>query len=411
YNRRVKSVYEGVRSRLGNIGSFLQDRLAGIQVTQSFCREASEKEHFRKRVHGFFHTSVAASRLRNTYFPIVSTFGFLNNMVMLGLGSWLIMQGSEAFTLGALIAYRGFWWRLQSPIRTIAQTSDILQRARAAALRVLELLDEPISITEHPTATPWIDRKGSISFQEVTFSYSSSHPILNQITFHVDPGEFVAIAGGSGSGKSTLLSLIPRFYDVTGGSISLDGRDVQRYTLPSLRGGIGYVGQDNYLFRGTIRDNLSYGANHATEGEIIEAAKAANAHEFILQLPNQYKTEVGQNGVKLSGGQRQRLSVARALLLRPTLLLLDEPTASVEPESEALIHDSILKRSQQEDGSTLLITHRVDLLRQAPRILFLNEGTIVGDGHHDEIIEDCESYGQSYQRWKEEEVQPSWRRD
>lgn len=403
YNRRVKSVYEGVRRRLGNIGSFLQDRLAGIQVTQSFAREEAEEQQFAERATEFFQTSVVASRLRNTYFPVVSFFGFLNNLVMLGVGAWLIMDGSGWFTLGALIAYRGFWWRLQSPIRTIAQTSDILQRARASALRVLELLDAPVAIENGPQARCWDAGRGTVGFEAVSFAYVPGKPILRDVSFTIAAGEFVAIAGGSGSGKSTLLNLVPRFYDVTGGGVLVDGHDIRVFTLESLRSAIGYVGQDNYLFSGTVEENLRYGWPTATTAELEEAARAANAHDFILSLPAGYHTEVGQNGVKLSGGQRQRLSLARAFLTRPRILLLDEPTASVEPESEALIHESILRRTGEGLGTTLLVTHRVDLLRQAPRILFLSGGQLVGDGRHADLISTCPDYADAYHRWEEKE--------
>jgi ABC-type multidrug transport system fused ATPase/permease subunit len=403
YNRQVKSVYEGVRKRLGNIGSFLQDRLAGIQVTQSFSREESEKEKFAEKAESFFESSVTASRLRNTYFPVVSTFGFLNNLVMLGVGAWLILKGSDWFTLGALIAYRGFWWRLQSPIRTIAQTSDILQRARAAASRVMELLDEPVRI-ESPAAPAELSAiKGAVDFDRVTFSYTPERTILKKVSFSVGSGEFVAIAGGSGSGKSTILNLVPRFYDAIDGRILVDGTDVKSLTLLSLRSSIGYVGQENYLFSGTVDQNLRYGNPDASAEEIFEAAAAANAHDFIERLAKGYQTEVGQNGVKLSGGQRQRLSLARAFLAQPQILLLDEPTASVEPESESLIHEAILKRTREGEGTTILVTHRVDLLQQAPRILFLENGELVGDGNHAELTGICPEYNDAYHRWEVEE--------
>lgn len=405
YNRRVKAIYEGVRKKLGNIGSFLQDRLTGIQVTQSFSREEAEIDDFQKRADGFYETSVKASRLRNTYFPIVSTFGFINNLIMLGVGAWLIMRGSDWFTLGALIAYRGFWWRLQSPIRTIAQTSDILQRARAAASRVMELLQEPVTIESKPNPTLWKNPEGKIEFREVKFHYVPDKPILSGVSFEIEKGEFVAIAGGSGSGKSTLLNLIPRFYDVISGHIFLDGNDIRDLGLSSLRSPIGYVGQDNYLFNGTVFDNLRYGLPDADGEDIQKAAHAANAHDFIQNLPNGYDTEVGQNGVKLSGGQRQRLSLARAFLTVPTILLLDEPTASVEPESESLIHDSILERTRDGEGTTLLVTHRIDLLRQAPRILFLEDGELVGDGSHALLVATCPEYAEAYHRWEVEEAE------
>lgn len=403
YNRRVKSLYAGVRRKLGNIGSFVQDRLAGILVTQSFGRMNHEISRFQENADRFYESSVEASRLRNTYFPVVSLFGFINNLVMLGVGAWLIMNGSAMFTIGALLAYRGFWWRLQSPIRTIAQTSDILQRARAAATRIMELLDEPITIESQQDARELKQVEGAIDFKEVTFSYFPEKPILKDVRFSIKPGEFVAIAGGSGSGKSTLLNLIPRFYDLNSGSILVDGQDVRFLSLVSLRREIGYVGQDHYLFDGTIRENLVYGHPSATDQQIEAAARKANAHDFIVGLPNGYETQVGQNGVKLSGGQRQRLSLARAFLIRPRILLLDEPTASVEPESESLIHDAILTRTREEKGTTVLVTHRIDLLKHAPRILFFDQGQLAADGIHSELVANCPTYADAYHRWEVEE--------
>jgi len=404
YNRKVKSLYAGVRRKLGNIGSFVQDRLAGIMVTQSFGRREQEVKQFQENADHFYDSSVKASRLRNTYFPVVSVFGFINNLIMLGLGAWLIMNDSGIFSLGALLAYRGFWWRLQSPIRTIAQTSDILQRARAAATRIMELLDEAIAIENQSDAGVMECVDGAVGFNEVTFSYLPGKRILKKVDFSIKAGEFVAVAGGSGSGKSTLLNLIPRFYDVESGAVTIDGGDIRTVTLDSLRQQIGYVGQDHYLFDGSIRENLIYGDPSADEENMIAASRKANAHDFILSLPNGYETQVGQNGVKLSGGQRQRLSLARAFLTQPRILLLDEPTASVEPESEALIHDAILRRTQEGGGTTILVTHRIDLLRHAPRILFLNRGELAADGDHRELVKSCPPYAEAYQRWEIEEA-------
>jgi len=404
YNRKVKTVYAGVRTKLGGIGSFVQDRLAGVLVTKSFGRETREAAAFQQNANGFYDSSVKASRLRNTFFPTVSLLGFANNIIMLGLGAYLIMEGSELFTLGALIAFRGFWWRLQSPIRTIAQTSDILQRARAAATRIMELLDEPITIENRPDAATLEHCSGELLFDHVSFAYLPEKPVLRDISFHIPAGDFVAIAGSSGSGKSTLLNLIPRFFEVDRGSIRVDDTDIRDITMQSLRQQIGYVGQDHYLFDGTIRENLRYGKPTATEAELIESARKANAHDFIHSLPDGYDTRVGQNGVKLSGGQRQRLSLARAFLAEPTVLLLDEPTASVEPESESLIHDAILERTRSGQGSTILVTHRVDLLGKAPRILFFDQGTLAGDGTHEHLVQTCPAYADAYHRWEVEEA-------
>lgn len=408
YNRKVRSVYEGVRKRLGRIGSFVQDRLSGVQVTQSFGNEKSEKAIFEGKADAFYEESIRASRMRYTFFPIVSTLGFINNLVMLGVGAWLIMTNSPAFTIGALLAYRGFWWRLQSPIRTIAQTSDLLQRARASAARVFQVLDAPVAIEDSQQARELpASSRGAVRFEDVSFHYVPEKPILRNVSFSISPGEFVAIAGGSGSGKTTLLNLIPRFYDVTGGRIIIDGHDVRSVHIQSLRSLIGNVGQDSFLFDGTVRENLKYARPDASNSEVESAARSANAHEFIQALPEAYDTQVGQNGVKLSGGQRQRLSLARAFIARPRILLLDEPTASVEPESEALIHDSILQRSVAGDGSTFLVTHRVELLCEAPRILFLSDGELVADGRHEQLLTDCPKYASAFQNWCQEEVEDS----
>ena len=404
YNRRVKAIYEGVRKKLGNIGSFVQDRLAGVQVTQSFGREKAEGGAFDEKAEAFYGASVRASKLRNSYFPVVSLFGFINNLIMLGVGAWLIMRGSEWFTIGALLAYRGFWWRLQSPIRTIAQTTDILNRARAAAQRVMGLLDAPITVVEKENALPLENTEGRIEFSQVDFHYVPSKPIFKNVSFHIEAGEFVAIAGSSGSGKSTILNLIPRFYDVVDGSVRIDGADVRDLRLQDLRAAIGFVGQDNYLFNGTVRDNLRYGFPDASEEALRDAVRSANAIDFIENLPQGFDTIVGQNGVKLSGGQRQRLSLARAFLVDPPILLLDEPTASVEPESEALIHEAILHRTESGTGTTVLVTHRIDLLRQAPRILFLSEGHLAADGDHETLVANCEDYATAYHRWEVEET-------
>jgi ATP-binding cassette subfamily B protein len=404
YNRRIKAVYDGVRESLGHIGSFVQDRLAGVEVTQIFGRGAAENETFACKADAFYDASVRASRIRNSYFPVVSLFGFVNNLVMLGVGAWLIMRGDGAFTIGALLAYRGFWWRLQSPIRTIAQTSDILQRARASAARVFQLLDAPIEIEDAADARDLAAPvRGAIRLDRVSFGYVAEKPVLRELSLVVEPGEFVAIAGSSGSGKTTLLKLIPRFYDVAAGRLMVDGQDVRELRLLSLRAAMGVVGQDSYLFDGTVGENLRYARPEAAQSEVDACARAANAHEFILDLPAGYDTHVGQRGVKLSGGQRQRLSLARAFLANPALLLLDEPTASVEPESEALIHESILRRREAGDGTTLLVTHRVELLRQAPRVVFLQDGRLVGDGTHHELLADCPDYRDAYFQWEQEE--------
>lgn len=396
YNVRVKSVYGAIRRKLGDVGAYVGDRLGGIQLIQGFVRQAREGESFAGIAERYRIESIRAARYRIVFFGNVSLFGFLTNVVMLGLGLWMIWKGS--FTVGGLIAYRGFWWRFQSPINTLAQTSDILQRARAAAIRVLDVLEEPVAVRDpaEPRPLPAGRLAGGVAFERVTFRYGpdSAPAVLRGVTFNVEPGEFVALAGHSGSGKTTLLNLVPRFYEASGGRVLVDGRDVRTLRLDDLRGQVGIVAQDSYLFAETILDNIRFARPDATEDEVTAAARLANAHEFIESLPRGYATLVGERGVKLSGGQRQRISIARTFLRDPAVLLLDEPTSSVEPGSEAAIHEALLKLS--EGRTTLLATHRVTLLERAPRILFLHQGEILGDGTHADLLDSNERYRESY---------------
>jgi ATP-binding cassette subfamily B protein len=396
---RVSRLYEGVRARLGDLGAYVQERLGAVQLTQSFGRERVESARFAELSADYFRRSVRVLRVRSLFFPGVGFLGFLSNAFMLGLGAWFIWQGE--FTIGGLIAYRGYWWRLQSPIHTLARAADTLMRARASALRVFGVLAEPVRITDPPSPAEWTEPAGAIEFRGVVFGYAPERPVLRGISFRVAPGEFVAVAGTSGAGKSTLLALIPRFFDAQEGAVLVDGRDVRAYGLHALRGGIAMVLQEASLFNESILDNIRYARPDASVEEVEQAARRANAHGFIAALPGGYGTVIGERGVKLSGGQRQRISVARAFLADPTILLLDEPTSSVEPESEDLIHASLLELSRER--TTLLVTHRITLLERARRILFLEHGTIAADGSHAELLERSPAYAAAYDRWSFEE--------
>jgi len=399
FSGRIKSVYESVRKRLGDVGSFVNDRLGGAQLVQSLAREEDECKQFAGITEGYYQKSIRALRLRTLFFPAVFFGGFLSNVVMLGLGTWFIWRGE--FTLGGLIAYRGYWWRLQSPISTIARMSDTLMRARAAAMRVVQVLVEPLAITSPAQSHEPDQNLGSVRFEAVEFAYATGKNILQNVSFEVEPGEMIAVAGRSGSGKTTLLNLIPRFYDVTGGRILVDGRDVREWPLNRLRQNIGLVLQETYLFNASVLENLRYSRPDASVADVETAARHANAHDFILNLPNGYDTVVGERGVKLSGGQKQRLSIARAFLANPTILLLDEPTSSVEPGSEEIIHHAIL--SLAEKRTTILVTHRVGLLRRAPRILFFDQGRVAGNASHDVLLATVPAYALAYEEWSIEE--------
>ena len=396
FSDRVKRIYEAVRARLGEIGSFVHDRLAGVQLAQSFAQVGREQKAFAAVTRAHYDQSVRALRARNVFFPVVGILGFVSNVLMLGMGVWFIWRGE--FTLGGLIAYRGYWWRLQSPISTLARMTDTLQRAKAAARRVIEVLDTPVNITDLPGAIPLRARAGEIEFEDVEFRYKTGPEVLEGVSFRVAPGELVAIAGTSGAGKTTLLNLVPRFFDPTAGRILIDGQDLREVTLDSLRGQIGMVLQETYLFNASIRENLSYARPQATFEDIQAAAQRAHAHSFITELPRGYETLVGERGVKLSGGQKQRLSIARAFLHDPRILLLDEPTSSVEPETEALIQASLEELSVAR--TTLVVTHRVAFLRRARRILFLRHGRVEADGDHETLLLTSESYAAAYDFWE-----------
>ena len=396
FSNRVKRIYEAVRARLGDIGSFVHDRLAGVQLAQSFAQVGREQKAFAAVTQAHYDQSVKALRARNAFFPAVGILGFVSNVVMLGMGVWFIWRGE--FTLGGLIAYRGYWWRLQSPISTLARMTDTLQRAKAAAHRVIEVLNTPVDVKDLPGAVPLRAGAGEIEFEDVEFRYKSGPAVLQGVSLRVAPGELVAIAGTSGAGKTTLLNLVPRFFDPSAGKVLIDGQDVRGVTLDSLRAQIGMVLQETYLFNASIRENLSYARPEATFEDIQAAAQRAHADSFITELPCGYETLVGERGVKLSGGQKQRLSIARAFLHDPRILLLDEPTSSVEPETEALIQASLEELSAAR--TTLVVTHRISFLRRARRILFLRHGRVEADGDHETLLLTSESYAAAYDVWE-----------
>ncbi|MBI3828576.1 MAG: ABC transporter ATP-binding protein [Planctomycetes bacterium] len=392
FNKRVKNLYRRIRDRLGDLSAHLQEHIVGTLIVKAFAREPYIEERFKEHNDSFTAESMKGVAIRAYYFPAVMAVGFLSNLVMIGAGAYYVIVGE--MKIGVLVAYRGYWWQLFSPVQTLAQVNEMVQRAKAAAARVFEVLDAPETIADTPHAAVLEDVKGHLRFEDVAFAYVPERPVLKKINLEILPGQQVGVVGPSGAGKSTVLGLILRFYDPQDGRVLLDGRDLRALTQASLRRPIALVSQEPFLFNDSVRANIRFGKLDAPDGEIEAAAKMANAHEFIQSLPKGYDTFVGERGVKLSGGQKQRICIARAFLANPRILLLDEATAAVEPESESLIQAALERL--MENRTTVIITHRLSMVRGCDRIFVVEDGEIVERGTHDQLLSNGGWYGRMY---------------
>jgi ATP-binding cassette subfamily B protein len=297
-------------------------------------------------------------------------------------------------TIGGATQFILYLGMLAGFVSRLGQLSAMISRTISAGRRIFEILDTEPDVIDRPNATALGKVRGAVSFKNVSFSYNSLAPVLNDVSFDVQPGQLVALLGGSGSGKTTIVSLISRFYDVTSGSIAIDGTDIRDVTVASLRKNVGIAQQDVFLYSGTIRDNIAYGAPQATDEQVVAAARAAQIHDFILSLPDGYNTWVGERGVTLSGGEKQRVAIARSLLINPSVLILDDSTSSVDAETERLIRQAIMKLV--EGRTTFVITHRMSIIRNADLILMLKDGRVVEQGKHDELMASNGLYRETY---------------
>jgi ATP-binding cassette, subfamily B, bacterial len=386
FNKKVRPIYKRSRETLGRVSSRIQENLSGIQVIKIFGREAAESARFNAVAKENYNDQVASINARTTYFPLSRIVGFTSNVGMFGMGGWLIL-GGHGFTIGGLIAIRSYWWRMFGPVYSLARVNDMVQRGVAAGRRVFDVLDEPVDVADKPGA-PKVERvRGAIELQSVTFAYENAEKqlrtVLRDVNMKVSPGQRVALCGPSGAGKSTLLALIVRFYDVTGGRVLIDGRDVRDVEGRSLRSRFALVQQETFLFNESVMNNIRYGRPEATEAEVFAAAQAADAHEFITQLPKGYETEVGERGVRLSGGQKQRISIARAFLANPDVLLLDEPTSSVEPDSEAAILRALDRLMSSR--TSIITSHRPAMIAKADVVYVVGDSTVVDSGPPSEV--------------------------
>ena len=389
FNKRVKGIYKGARAKLGLVNAKLQDNLSGIRVIKAFAREDAEQKSFEQTNRHYLQENLDAIRLRATFFPFVRWIASFGNTITIGYGAWLILQGQ--FTVGGLIAYRGYGRYFYGPIDDLTQINDTVQRGNAAAERIFQVLDAPVTVTDKPHAPDLPPVDGEIVFDAVSFQYrEGTRPVLDALSLRIPAGQTAALVGESGAGKSTVFALVSRFWDPISGEVRIDGHALTEITQTSLRRQIASVQQETFLFGASVAENIRYARPDATDNEVEDAARAANAHGFITELPGGYETLVGERGVKLSGGQRQRISVARAFLADPRILLLDEATSAVEPESERVIQDAIERLMRGR--TTILAAHRLSTVRNADIIFVFAAGRLVEQGTHTALMRENGRY-------------------
>ncbi len=381
--RQIRKASKQVQDALAESANVAEETTSGVRIVKSFAREQYEIGRYTEKVMDVFQAAMVKAKISAVLAPIIGFLAFASITLTLWIGSYQVVNGN--LTAGGLVAYLVYTMMVAAPIASLAGLYAQFQSALGATERVFALMDTAPDIRDQPDAYPLPPVTGQVTFEKVDFDYVPTAPVLHQVSFQAEPGQVVALVGPSGAGKSTLVSLIPRFYDMADGRITIDGHDVRDVQLLSLRQQIGIVPQETTLFSDTVYENIRYGKLDATQAEIEAAAKAANAHEFILnELPDGYATMVGERGVKLSGGQRQRVAIARAILKDPRILILDEATSSLDSESEALVQEALERLMRGR--TSFVIAHRLSTVLNADYILVLEHGRIVEQGSHDDLI-------------------------
>ena len=383
YNGKLKRAFKRNRDRIADINAQLEDSLSGVRVVKSFGNEDAEMGKFQSGNNAFLESKKSAYKIMGIYNSGMGVFTTLVTIVVVVAGA--VFLTNKTLEVADLVTFMLYINNFTDPIKRLVSFTEQFQNGASGYERFLEIMNVEPDIVDDKHAVDVGTLQGDISFKDVMFHYVDTDTnVLSNLTLDIKAGEYVALVGSSGAGKTTMCSLIPRFYDVTSGEIDIDGMDIRKMTQKSLRRNIGIVQQDVYLFAGTVKDNIRYGKPDATDEEIIAAAKNANAHEFIMQLPDGYNTDIGQRGVKLSGGQKQRLSLARVFLKNPPILIFDEATSALDNESEKIVQDSL--EHLAKNRTTLVIAHRLSTIRNAKRILVLTEDGIAEEGTHDELM-------------------------